>query len=377
MPIWEFPIKFDKICRPDWIKPGTRVVNELDLGAALTGEMKLDPPIMSLFVYNSNPVSQAPAQSKIVAGLKREDLFTVVSELFITDTARYADLLLPATMQAEQYDLMVTWGHLYMMLNQPAIPAPGECVPNVELFRRLAKTMGFNDPYWDMSEEGMLKEFYDWDSPQLKGITLEGLKETGFMRINVGSPDQRAPHAEGNFKTPSGKCEFKASAAENGNFVVPVWRSMYEEMQPGEPVDPLPDYIPPYETPHSNPELARRYPLNMVSPKPHAFLNTQYANEPLQQRRQGEQAVLLHPKDGAARHIESGNYVRVFNDRGSFEGRAELSEDIMPGMVMASVGYWPSLNRSGTSVNATSPDKHCTLGQAGAFSDNLVDVARV
>ncbi len=208
MPIWEFPFKFDKICRPDWIKPDTRVINELDLGAALTGEMRLDPPVMSLFVYNSNPVSQAPAQSKIISGLMRDDLFTVVSELFITDTARYADILLPATMQAEQYDLMVTWGHLYMMLNQPAIPAPGECVPNVELFRRLAKTMGFDDPYWDMTDDEMLEEFYDWNSPQLKGITLPLLKEQGFIRLNVGDPDKRAPHANGNFKTPSGKCEF-------------------------------------------------------------------------------------------------------------------------------------------------------------------------
>ncbi len=377
MPIWEFPFKFDKICRPDWIKPGTRVVNELDLGSALTGEMKLDPPIMSLFVYNSNPVSQAPAQSKTIAGLKREDLFTVVSELFVTDTARYADILLPATMQAEQYDLMVTWGHLYMMLNQPAIPAPGECVPNVELFRRLAKTMRFNDAYWDITDDEMLRDFYDWDSPQLKGITLELLKERGFMRLNVGDPDKRAPHADGNFKTPSGKCEFKASTAENGNFVVPVWRSMYEAMQPGEPVDPVPDYIPPYETPHSNPELAKRYPLNLVSPKPHAFLNTQYANETVQQRRQGEQTLLIHPKDAVARRIENGSYVRVFNDRGSLEARAELSEDVMPGLVLASVGYWPSLNRGGTSVNATSADRHCSLGQAGTYSDNLVDVARV
>jgi anaerobic selenocysteine-containing dehydrogenase len=375
MPIWEFPFKFDKICRPDWIKPGTRVINELDLGAALTGEMRLDPPVMSLFVYNSNPVSQAPAQSKIISGLMRDDLFTVVSELFITDTARYADILLPATMQAEQYDLMVTWGHLYMMLNQPAIPAPGECVPNVELFRRLARTVGFDDPYWDMTDDEMLEEFYDWNSPQLKAITLPLLKEQGFMRLNVGDPDKRAPHANGNFKTPSGKCEFKASAAENGNFVVPVWRSMYEAMQPAEPVDAVPDYIPPYETPQSNPELAKRYPLNIVSPKPHAFLNTQYANEPIQQRRQGEQTLLIHPEDAAARNIQGGSYVRVFNDRGSVEARAELSEDVMPGLVLTSVGYWPSLNRGGTSINATSADKHCSLGQAGTYSDNLVEVA--
>jgi anaerobic selenocysteine-containing dehydrogenase len=374
MPSWDFPTRFDRICRPDFIKPGTRVINELDLGAALSGEMALDPPIKSLFVYNSNPVSQAPAQAKIVQGLMREDLFTVVSELFLTDTARYADMLLPATMQGEQYDLMVTWGHLYMMLNQPAIPAPGECIPNVELFRRLAKTMGFIDAYWDMSDDEMLLDFYDWSAPQLQGITLDLLKERGYMRLNVGDPDKRAPHAEGNFKTPSGKCEFKSSVV--ANFVVPVWRSMYEGMQPGEPIDPLPDYIPPYESPQSNPDLAKRYPLSILSPKPHAFLNTQYGNEERQRGRQGEQRVLIHPKDALEREIENGNAVRVFNDRGSFEGLAELSEDLVPGLVMANVGYWPSLNRSGTSVNSISSDKHCTLGQAGSYSDNLVQVAR-
>jgi anaerobic selenocysteine-containing dehydrogenase len=375
MPIWEFPTRFDRICRPDFIKPGTRVINELDLGSALNGEMPLDPPIKSLFVYNSNPVSQAPAQAKIVQGLQREDLFTVVSELFITDTARYADILLPSTMQGEQYDLMVTWGHLYMMLNQPAIAAPGECIPNVELFRRLAKTMGFDDAYWDMTDDEMLLDFYDWGSPQLQGITLDLLKQKGYMRLNVGDPDKRVPHAEGNFKTPSGKCEFKASAAANGNFVVPVWRSMYEGMQPGEPIDPLPDYIPPFESAGSNPELAKRYPLSIVSPKPHAFLNTQYGNESRQRGRQGEQKVWLHPTDARQRNIGEGTAVRVFNDRGAFEGLAELSEDLMPGLVMANVGYWPSLNRSGTSVNSISSDKHCTFGQAGSYSDNLVEVA--
>ena len=301
----------------------------------------------------------------------------MVSELFITDTARYADILLPATMQAEQYDLMVTWGHLYMMLNMPAIAAPGECVPNVEMFRRLARTFGFDDAYWSVSDDELLTEFYDWGAPALQGITLKKLKEKGWMRLNVGTPDERAPHAQGNFKTPSGKCELKASAAENGNFVVPVWRSMYEAMQPGDPVDPVPDYIPPYESPASNPVLADRYPLSMVSPKPHAFLNTQYGNEPTKRQRQGEQSLLIHPADAAARQIETGSYVRVFNDRGSFEARAEMSEDVMPGLVMANVGYWPSLNRSGTSGNVTSADKHCELGQAGTYNDNLVEVARV
>jgi anaerobic selenocysteine-containing dehydrogenase len=377
MPIWEFATQFDKICRPEWIPEGTRVINELDLGAALTGEMDLDPPLKSLFVYNSNPVSQGPAQAKLIRGLERDDLFTVVSEHFITDTARYADIILPATMQAEQLDIMVTWGHLYLMLNQPAIPAPGECVPNVELFRRLAKTMGFDDPYWDMTDEEMLIDFHDWDAPAMQGITFELLKEKGYLRLNVGAPSIRAPHAEGGFKTPSGKCEFKASAAENGNFVVPVWRSMYEAMQPGEPIDPLPDYVPPFESPDSDPELAQRYPLNIVSPKPHAFLNSQYANAPSKRRVQGEQKVFLHPTDAAARQISAGDQVRVFNDRGSFEGPAELTDPLIPGLVMSHVGHWASSSRSGSSVNSITADQHSTLGNAGVYSDNLVDVEKV
>jgi len=377
MPIWEFPTQFDKICKPEWIPEGTRVINELDLGAALTGELALDPPLKSLFIYNSNPVSQGPAQAKLVRGLLREDLFTVVSEHFITDTARYADLVLPATMQAEQLDIMVTWGHLYISLNQPAIPPPGECVPNVELFRRLAKTMGFDDDYWDRTDEQMLIDFHDWDAPAMQGVTWDKLKEHGYMRINVGAPDARAPHANGNFPTPSGKCEFKSSLAESGNFVVPVWRSMYDAMQPGEPIDPLPDYLPPFESPDTNPELAKRYPLNIVSPKPHAFLNSQYANAQDKQRVQGEQRIFLHPDDAAERGIATGDLVQVFNDRGSFQGPAQLDDALMPGLVMANVGHWASSSPGNSSVNSITSDQHCTLGNAGVYSDNLVEVTKL
>lgn len=376
MPIWDFPFNFDFIQRPDWIRPGTRVVNELDLGRALTGEINLDPPLMSVFIHNSNPVSQQQNANKLRQGLEREDLFTVVSELFMTDSARYADIILPAALQAEQYDLQVTWGHLYVMLNQPAIGLPGECVPNVEMFRRLAKTMGFDDDYWSMSDDELLRRMYDWDAPAMQGITLEKLKELGWMRLNVGLPDARAPHAEGNFKTPSGKCEFKASAAANGNFIVPVWRNGYTEMQSGDPVDPVPNFIPPIEA-GANGELSRRYPLALISPKPHAFLNSQYANEPMQQRHMGEPYVVVHPKDAMARNIRQGDYVRVFNDRGSFEGRAEVSEDVFEGLAMSPLGYWPNLTRNGSAVNSTTSSRHCNLGGAGTQSDNRVEIARI
>ena len=377
MPIYEFPMSVAHVSRPDWIKPGTRVLNELDLGAALTGKMKLDPPIKSVFVYNSNPVSQAPDAGELVRGLQREDLFTVCSELFITDTAKYADILLPSTMQAEQYDIMVTWGHLYIMLNQPAIPAPGECVANIDLFRKLAKTMGFNDEYWDLTDDEWLTLSYDWSSPALEGITLDVLKKEGWKRLNVGMPDVRAPHAHGNFKTPSGKCEFKSSMAEGGNMVLDVWRSGYTEMQVGGYVDPVPNYIPPHEVIDGEPQKSAQFPLNLISPKPHAFLNTQYGNEGPQMKRQGEQRIMINPADAASRSIANGAYVRVFNERGTFEAKADLTDDVGAGLIVTNVGYWPGLNRTGTAVNSTTAPRHANLGQAGVYSDNRVEVERI
>ena len=377
MPIYEFPMSVAHVSRPDWIKPGTRVLNELDLGAALTGKMKLDPPIKSVFVYNSNPVSQAPDAGELVRGLQREDLFTVCSELFITDTAKYADILLPSTMQAEQYDIMVTWGHLYIMLNQPAIPAPGECVANIDLFRKLAKTMGFNDDYWDLTDDEWLTLSYDWSSPALEGITLDVLKKEGWKRLNVGMPDVRAPHAHGNFKTPSGKCEFKSSMAEGGNMVLDVWRSGYTEMQVGGYVDPVPNYIPPHEVIDGEPKKSAQFPLNLISPKPHAFLNTQYGNEGPQMKRQGEQRIMINPADAASRSIANGAYVRVFNERGTFEAKADLTDDVGAGLIVTNVGHWPGLNRTGTAVNSTTAPRHANLGQAGVYSDNRVEVERI
>ncbi len=378
MPIYEFPMSVAHMCRPDWIKPGTRVVNELDLGAALTGKIPLDPPIKSVFFYNSNPVSQAPNTGELVKGLLRDDLFTVASELFITDTAKYADILLPATMQGEQYDIMVTWGHLYLQLNMPAIKPPGECLPNIDMFRRLAKTMGFDDDYWDMSDDEWLTKAYDWDSPALKGITLDLLKRDGWKRLNVGLPHERAPHAEGNFKTPSGKCEFASSMAAGGNFVLEVWRSGYAGMQVGGHVDPVPNFIPPSDHLVDDASLETgRFPLSMISPKPHAFLNTQYGNEAMQRENQGEQRVMINPADAQSRSIADGSYVRVFNDRGTFEAIAVVSDDVGAGLVVSNVGHWPGLNRTGTAVNSTTASRHANLGQAGAYSDNVVQVEPV
>src|SRR4029453_10522875 len=181
---------------PDFITPGTRVLNQWQLGPALTGELGLNPPIKSLLVYNTNPVVMIPEQDKVVRGLARDDLFTIVSEQFLTDTALYADIVLPPTTQLEQLDVMFSWGHLYLSLNQPAIAPLGEAVPNTELFRRLSRGMGFDDAFFQRSDQQMVQESLDWNHPALGGLTLERLQEKGYVRLKVGMPESYAPHAQ-------------------------------------------------------------------------------------------------------------------------------------------------------------------------------------
>ncbi len=377
LPIWAFPVKWETLMRPDFIKPGTRVINQFKLGPALSGELDLDPPVKALVVYNSNPVVVVPEQDKVLKGLAREDLFTVVSEQFLTDTADFADIVLPATTQLEQFDLMFSWGHLYLTLNQPAIAPLGEAVPNSELFRRLAASMGFEDECFRRSDEQTALEAMDWDAPALQGIDMELLKREGYARLKLGTPDTYAPHAEGNFPTPSGKCEFVASMAAGGNFVLPLFRQGSNEFQSGEPVDPVPHYIPPRESPQTNPAKAMRYPLNLLSPKSHAFLNSGYGNLSAQQRVAGEQHLTIHPQDANKRGISDGHLVSIFNDRGSFQAVARVSEITMPGVVVAPLGYWRKLSRSASTVNAVNSSTLADLGNAPTFSDTLVEVVVV
>jgi anaerobic selenocysteine-containing dehydrogenase len=376
MPIWAFPVNWDAVSRPDWIRPGTPVINQWRLGQALTGELPLKVPIASLFVYNSNPMVTVPEQAKVEKGLARDDLFTVVSEQFLTDTATFADIVLPATTQLEQFDIMFSWGHLYLTLNEPAIAPLGEAVPNTELFRRLARVMGFSDPYWQRSDEAMALAALDWGSPALEGIDLALLRKTGYARLKIGTPDTFVPHREGNFPTPSGKCEFESSIAAGGNMVLPLFRQGYAGDQSGEAIDPLPDYIPPNESAATNPALATRYPLNMVSPKSHAFLNSSFGNMPVQRRHAGTQKIIINEHDAVARGIVAGDLVQVFNDRGGFEAVAEVSGDAMAGIVVAPMGYWRHDSRQERTVNAINPAAFADYGHAPTFSDTLVEVAK-
>ena len=372
MTVWEHPYKFDVICRPDWIPQGTRVVNNLQIGRVLTNEAPQDPPIKSMMCWNSNPVTQAPECDKIVAGLLREDLFLVSAEHFISDTAAYADIVLPAAMGAEMEDIILSWGHNYLTYNEKCVEAPGEALSNYEIFRRLAARMGFDDEQFQWSDSECLEHYIDWDSPACDGIDLAYLRKHGFAHLSIGSADERAPHRDGNFPTPTGKCEFKSTIAANGNFVAGPFRQMYEDLQGGEALDDLPDYVPSRETPATNPALAAKYPLNIISPKSHGFLNSCYANMDHKLKGQGEQFVLINAADARARGISDGATVRVFNDRGAFSGDARITDDVNPGVVVATLGYWRQLT-TGT-VNIISSADFVNMGHAPTFSDNLVEV---
>jgi len=378
LPIWAFPVKWEVLMRPDLQPEKMRVLNSWRLGPALTGELGFDPPIKALFVYNANPMAMVTEQAKLEQGLEREDLFTVVSEHFLTDTARYADIVLPATTQLEQKDIMFSWGHLYLSYNNPAIEPLGEALSNTELFRRLAKAMGIEEPSFYRTDDEIIEASLDWSNPVLEGITLEDVKAKGYARLTVPSADDWAPHREGNFPTPTGKCEFKSTITGGGNFVLPLFRQGYNGDQDGTPVDPLPHYIPPNENPQTTPALAKRYPLSLITPKSHAFLNSNYGNLPAQTAQAGEeQSVFLHPDDAEPRGIVAGAPIRVFNDRGAFEAFASISPDVMPGVVMAPSGYWHRSNRKGATVHALTPPAYADLGRAPTFSDVLVQVGKL
>ena len=369
-PVWEHPYKFDVICRPDLIPEGTRVINALQLGRALTDEPPAGAPIKSLMCWNANPVTQAPETDKIVQGLLNEDLFMISAEHFISDTAMYADILLPAAMGAEMEDMVLSWGHLYLTYNAKCVDAPGEALPNNEIFRRLAARLGFQEANFQWSDSECLEHYVDWAAPACDGIDLAYLREHGFARLKVGTKDDRAPHKAGNFPTPSGKCQLKADGATN--FVAGPFRQMYEDFQAGDLLDPLPDYVASRESVATNPELAKKYPLSIISPKSHGFLNSCYANMAQKIKGQGEQFVLMNIADADARGIKHGDKVRVFNERGAFEGDARITDDVNQGLIVVTLGYWRQLN-TGT-VNSISSAEFANMGNAPSFSDNLVQV---
>jgi anaerobic selenocysteine-containing dehydrogenase len=352
-----FPSNKVALYRPDLLGGRTpRTINMVTIGDDLLREASPDfgPKVEAVIVYNSNPVAVAPESPKVQQGFAREDLFTVVLDHFATDTVDYADIVLPATTQLEHTDAHWAYGHLYMVANNPAIAPLGESKSNAEIFRLIAQRMGFDDPAFRESDEDLATYAFDKTSPRAVHFDWESLKRKGWQKLNM--PD--APFAEGGFPTPSGKCEFYSSAmAADG-------------------LDPVPSYIPPYESAASNPDLAARYPLAMISPPARNFLNSTFVNVQSLRATEGEPHLDIHPDDAASRGIDHGDMVRIFNDRGSFSARARVTDKARQGLVVGLSIWWKKLASDGKNANEVTSQRLTDMGRAPTFYDLLVQVEK-
>ena len=341
--------------RPDF-SPPVRTINMIRLGEALTTSNAGvgGPPVRAMIVYNSNPAAVAPDRNAVLRGMAREDLFTVVLEHFQTDTADYADIVLPATTQLEHWDIHLAYGHHYVTLNQPSIEPLGECLPNSEIFRRIAARMGIDHPSLREDDLTMIRQALSSGSYKLDGITFERLVEKGWARLNLPTP--YLPFANGEFLTPSGKCEF--------------YSPRMKEMG----LDPLPAFTPPYEFPENVPALAAKYPLTLISSPAHQFLNSTFVNIDSLRRGAREPECLLHPRDAERRGIGVGARVVVHNDRGAFTAVARVDDTIREGVVWAPSIWWGKFAADGANANQTTSQRETDLGHGPVFYDNLVEV---
>ncbi|MDT4954099.1 MAG: hypothetical protein QOJ02_2237 [Acidobacteriota bacterium] len=350
-----FPLNYPLLERPDLMPaPQPRTLNMSLLGDVLTKTN--DPPVRALYVYNSNPAAVAPDQRKVLDGLRREDLFTVVHEQFMTDTCDYADIVLPATTQLEHFDLHKAYGHLYLVINERAIEPLHEAKSNSEVFRLLAARMGFEEDCFRDSDEDVARQALSTDHPALSGITLEGLREHGWMRLNL--PETFAPFMEGNFPTPSGKCE------------------LFSETLEAMGLPAVPEFIPPSESKGSAPELAKRYPLALISPAAHAFLNSSFANLPRQLRQELRPFVEIHPVDALKRGIEEGDTVRAFNERGSCTLHAVVTTRAREGVVVSPSVWWNKLSPGNANINQLTSQTLTDMGAGATFYDALVEIEK-
>jgi anaerobic selenocysteine-containing dehydrogenase len=279
----------------------------------------------------------------------------VVLEHFQTDSADYADIVLPATTQLEHVDIHGAYGHLYMMANNQAIAPLGEAKPNTEIFRLLAARMGFDDPCFRDSDDQIAAQAFDATHPRAINVDWDSLKRKGWQKLAM--PD--APFAEGGFPTPSGKCEF------------------YSATMLADGLDPLPAYIPPYESVVTNPALAAKYPLAMISPPARNFLNSTFVNVTSLRATEGEPHLDMHPLDSAARGIGDGDMVRIFNDRGSFVAKARVTPKARAGLVVGLSVWWKKFGSDGKNANEVTSQRLTDMGRAPTFYDTLVEVEKV
>ena len=330
--------------RPDLLNGrAPRTINMATIGDALWQPTSpgFGPRIEAVVVYNSNPVAIAPDSSRVARGFAREDLFTVVLEHFLTDTADHADYVLPATTQLEHWDAHMAYGHTYAMLNRPAIAPVGQARSNAEIFRALAARLGFTEACFQDSDEAMALSAFNAGQ-----VDLAALLERGWSKLKIAD----APFADGGFATLSGK----------------AWADA--------PGIGVPDHVPNYESVRSAPELAARFPLAMISPPARHFLNSTFVNVASLRAAEREPVLEMHADDAAARGIQTGAEVRVFNDRGEYLCKATVSDRARPGVVNGLGIWWRKLGLAGTNVNELTHQRLTDLGRAPAFYDCLVEV---
>ncbi len=319
---------------------------------------KAGPPVKALLIYNANPAAVTPDQSEVIKGLQREDLFTVVMDHFQTDTADYADFILPATTQLEHWDLHRSYGHLYLTLNRPAIAPLGQSLANSEIFRRLAAALGYADPCFQESDEEILRALIERQQhPTYAGITWDRLLQDGYARLNL--PQPYLPFAQGNFPTPSGKCEF------------------YSERMARDGYDPVPTYTAPRWSEAADDaglevDAPRDQSLVCISPPAHSFLNSSFANVDRLLKREKMPFLKLHPDDAQARQIEDGDQVRVWNELGNVTLTVQVTEDIIPGTVLAPGVWWTKFSPDGRNINQIVSAEETDMGAGATFYDTRV-----
>ena len=344
-----YPVDQEALYRPDLLcGKSPRTINMSTIGHDL---QHADPPIEALIVYNSNPVAVAPQSREVAKGFAREDLFTVVLEHFLTDTADYADYVLPATTQLEHLDVHRSYGHLYVLANNAAIEPIGEALPNSEIFRRLAARMVFDEPCFTETDDELAAQAFKREGVTA-GVDWHQLKERGWQRLDV--PQVYAPFAKGEFPTPSGRCEF------------------YSEQLAKLGQDPLPAYLAPHEA--ADDRIGWRHPLAIISPPARNFLNSTFVNVTSLRATEGEPTVEIHPDDAQPRNIGTGDRVRIFNDRGSIEVCARVSDRARPGCVVALSIWWKKLARDGKNANELTSQALTDIGRGPTFYDCRVEV---
>jgi anaerobic selenocysteine-containing dehydrogenase len=340
-----YPTDRAALQRPDLLAGRMpRTINMVTIGDDLLrpASESFGPAVEAVVVYNSNPVAVAPESGKVVRGFAREDLFTVVLEHFRTDTADYADYILPATTQLEHWDIHTAYGHTDVLLNRPAIAPLGQARTNTQVFRDLAARMGFTEPCFRDDDETLCRTAFG------DRVDFGQLLQGGFVSIPVAD----APFAQGGFPTPSGRCEF------------------FSQRLARQGLDGLPDHVPNYEAAGSS----KRYPLAMISPPARNFLNSTFVNVQSLREVEGEPILELHADDAAARGIRDRQVVRVFNDRGEYLCKARISPRARPGVVNGLGVWWRKLGLAGTNVNELTSQRLTDIGRAPVFYDCLVDV---